>query len=162
MEVNMIVAVGKDGAIGRNGDLIWHIREDLRRFKALTMGHPVIMGRKTWESLPKRPLPGRLNIVITRNPDYKAEGAEIVTSPEAALEKAGENIPFIMGGEQIYRLFMPFATTLYLTEVDEECPDADAFMQYPLDSSEWIMSEVSDTRQTPDGIHYRYATYQRK
>lgn len=162
MEVNMIVAVGKDGAIGRNGDLIWHIREDLRRFKALTLGHPVIMGRKTWESLPKRPLPGRVNIVITRNPDYKAEGAEVVTSPDAALAKAGEDSPFIMGGEQIYRLFMPLATTLFLTEVDAACPDADAFIQYPLDPSEWQASEMSDIQQTPEGIPYRYATYLRK
>ena len=77
MDVNMIVAAGDDGAIGRKGDLIWHISSDLRRFKALTMGHPVIMGRKTWESLPKKPLPGRLNIVVTRNAGYKADGAAV-------------------------------------------------------------------------------------
>lgn len=115
MEVNMIVAAGKDGAIGKNGDLIWHISSDLKRFKALTMGHPVIMGRKTWESLPKKPLPGRLNIVVSRNPDFIAEGARVVTTPEDALGVSGDSSPFVMGGEQIYKAFMPYVTKIFLT-----------------------------------------------
>lgn len=99
--VNAIVAMGRDRSIGINGDVPWHIREDLRHFKALTSGHPVIMGRATWESLPKRPLPGRLNIVVTRNPDYVAEGAQTAPSIEAALQLCPVgDVPFIIGGGQ--------------------------------------------------------------
>lgn len=159
MEVNMIVAAGKDGAIGRKGDLIWHISSDLKRFKALTMGHPVIMGRKTWESLPKKPLPGRLNIVISRNPGFMVEGGEVVSSPEEALRLAGESDPFIMGGEQIYKAFMPYVTKIYLTEIDAECKDADARLEFPLDPDRWGVEEEGGEETTSDGVAYRYVTY---
>lgn len=175
--INLIVAAGRDGAIGRKGDLIWHIAADLRRFKTLTLGHPVIMGRKTWESLPKRPLPGRLNIVMTRNPDYKAPGAEVVGSPEEALEavrsrqenelgpkeggSGSDGSPFIIGGEELYRTFMPFATRIYLTEVEDTCEDADAHLPLPLDSSLWKVMDIGEYAVTPDGVTYRYVTYER-
>ena len=160
MEVNIIVAAGKDGAIGKDGDLIWRISSDLKRFKALTMGHPVIMGRKTWDSLPKKPLPGRLNVVVSRNPDFKAEGATVVQSPEDALAAAGGD-PFIMGGEQIYKIFMPYATKIYLTAIDEVCQDADARLDFPF-GDDWKPVEESEAESTPEGVRYRYVTYSRE
>lgn len=161
MEVNIIVAAGRNGAIGRRGDLIWHISSDLKRFKTLTMGHPIIMGRKTWESLPKHPLPGRLNIVVSHNPHYVAPGAKVVSSPEAALEVAeGEDV-FIMGGAQLYDTFFPIATRVYLTEIDADCMDADAFIPFPLDKNNWHLTEASEPQLTTENVSYRYATYER-
>lgn len=157
--VNLIVAVGRDGAIGRRGDLIWNLPGDLKRFKELTTGHPVIMGRKTWESLPKKPLPGRKNIVITRNKNYKADGAELVGSIEDALKiTKGEN-PFIIGGAEIYRISMPFVTNLYLTEVDADTPDADAWLH--LDKTCWKEIETGETLTASSGITFRYCNYRR-
>lgn len=165
MEVNIIVAAGKNGEIGHNGNLIWHISSDLKRFKALTMSHPVIMGRKTWESLPKRPLPGRTNIVVTRNPSFEAPGAKVVSSPGEALTVAksedGSDKVFIMGGAQIYDAFFPLATRVYLTEIESMCNDADAHIPYPLDENIWLKTESSDAAVTPDGISYRYVTYEK-
>lgn len=160
MEVNLIVAAGRDGAIGKEGDLIWKISEDLKRFKRLTMGHPLIMGRKTWESLPKRPLPGRLNIVLSRDRNFIAEGATVCTDPEEALRLAGEGNPFVMGGAQIYNLFLPFVTRMCVTEIDAECQDADAYLAFS--SDDWRESETGPWVTTPDGIRYRYVEYRRK
>lgn len=159
--VNLIVAIGKDGSIGRDGDLIWKISEDLKRFKALTMGHPVVMGRKTWDSLPKKPLPGRRNIVLTRRKDYLPAGAEVAGSVEEAVEICREEEPFVIGGAEIYKAFLPHISKLYLTEVEDECQDADAFLDIDL-SHEWQMEEISETASTPEGVRYRYVTYQRK
>ena len=119
--ISMVVAVARNGVIGRDGGLPWHISSDLRLFKEITMGKPIIMGRKTWESLPKRPLPGRRNIVLTRTPGYAAEGADVVSSTAAALAlcDGAEEIAVIGGGE-IYRLFWPMAGRLYVTEIDAE------------------------------------------
>jgi len=166
MELNMIVAAGKDGAIGCRGNLIWNISGDLRRFKALTTGHPVIMGRKTWESLPKRPLPGRLNIVITRDESYAATGAVVVSSPEKAIEAASAGMPgvtpFVIGGEQIYRHFLPSATCIFLTAVDAESPEADARLPWPFPAGEWSEVESSETMTSPVGVDYKYVTLIRK
>lgn len=159
-EINIIVAAGRDGAIGLKGDLIWRISADLRRFKSLTMGHPVIMGRNTWESLKRRPLPGRRNIVVTRNPEYVAEGAEVVSSPEEALRiTEGEN-PFVMGGEQIYKALLPHATGIYLTEIDAVCPEADATIPFLFETKKWRVIEESEPETTQEGIKYRYVTLQ--
>lgn len=160
MEVNMIVAAGKDGAIGKEGDLIWHISADLRRFKALTTGHPVIMGRKTWDSLPKKPLPGRQNIVVTRNPEFRAEGCVAVSSPTEALELTDGKSPFIMGGAEIYNAFMPYVTRIYLTEIDDVCPDADARLALPYNLPCWLVEEMSEV-ENAGGVSYRYVTYAR-
>src|SRR5258705_13759873 len=101
--IAFVVAVSRNGVIGRAGGLPWHISSDLKRFKALTMGKPLIMGRKTWESLPKKPLPGRRNIVITRQANYRAEGAEVVADAAAALAMAGEAEEIsIIGGAEIF------------------------------------------------------------
>lgn len=167
--MNIIVAAGADGAIGLNGNLIWRIPADLRRFKTLTMGHPVIMGRLTWESLPKRPLPGRRNIVVTRDASYQAEGAEIAHTPEEALalastdgSSAAEGAPFVIGGESIYKAFLPMAERIYLTEIDASCREADARFPFPLDLATWELEEASTRDTTPEGIAYRYATYRKR
>lgn len=165
MEIEMIVACGADGSIGLEGSLIWRIPDDLRHFRKLTTGHPVIMGRKTWESLPRRPLPGRLNIVMTRCAGYEAPGAVVAGSAESALEAASEGMPgvtpFIIGGEQIYKAFFPMSTRLHITAVDASCPDADARLPWPLSSSEWRETDSSEIMKAPGGEEYRYLTFDR-
>ena len=134
--ISFVVAVSRNGVIGRDGGLPWHISSDLQRFKAITMGKPIIMGRKTWESLPKRPLPGRLNIVVTRQKNYMAENAVVVPDAAAAIIAAGnvDEIAVIGGGE-IYRMFMPLVDRVYLTEVDL---DVDGDTHFPvLPAAEW-------------------------
>jgi dihydrofolate reductase len=117
--ISFVVAVSRNGVIGDGGGLPWHISTDLKRFKEITMGKPVVMGRKTWDSLPKRPLPGRRNIVITRQQGYQAPGAEVVRSAEEAVALcAAEAEIAVIGGGEIYRLFWPLVDRLYLTEVD--------------------------------------------
>lgn len=157
----VIVALGRDREIGRHGDLPWHIPADLRHFKALTLGHPVIMGRATWLSLPKKPLPGRRNIVISRNPSFTAEGAEVFNSIEAAIAAcAPAPIPFVIGGGSVYAQALPLATELHLTRVDANCPDADTFFQ-EINPEEWTLSERGEDQQTPDGVPFRFETYTR-
>ncbi len=116
--ISVIVAVARGGVIGGGNALLWHITEDLRRFKAITLGHPVVMGRKTWESL-GRPLPGRANVVVTRDRNYTAEGCSVVHSLEEALAlfTPAEEV-FIIGGGELYAQAMPIADRLYLTGVD--------------------------------------------
>jgi dihydrofolate reductase len=138
----LVVAAARNGVIGRDGGLPWRISSDLKQFKATTMGKPVIMGRKTWESLPRRPLPGRPNIVMTRHPDYRAEGAMIATGPNEAIKKAAEagaDEICVIGGSEIFREFLPRADRIYLSEVDL-APEGDAFLP-PIDLHDWL--EVS-------------------
>jgi dihydrofolate reductase len=117
--ISFVVAVARNGVIGREGGLPWHISSDLKRFKEITMGKPVVMGRKTWESLPRKPLPGRRNIVITQQKGYLAEGADVAERPEAALLLVPDAPEVaVIGGGEIYRLFWPLVDRLYLTEVD--------------------------------------------
>jgi dihydrofolate reductase len=119
--ISFVVAVSRNGVIGRAGGLPWHISSDLKRFKAITMGKPLIMGRKTWESLPKRPLPGRQNILITRQKKYQAEGAVVVPDTISALAAAGEVDEIcVIGGGEIFENFLAKADRIYLTEVDLE------------------------------------------
>ncbi|MCM1320103.1 MAG: dihydrofolate reductase [Muribaculaceae bacterium] len=161
--MNIIVAMGSDRAIGRGGDLIWHLREDLKHFKALTMGHPVIMGRKTWESLPKGALPGRLNIVISHNPDYPTPGATLCTSIEEAIAVAqkADSDPFIIGGGHIYAATLPHADHLYLTLIEGEFPDADTYFP-EIDSEQFRLTEsTEETTDASSGLTYRFATYER-
>ena len=118
--VNIIVAVSDNGVIGRGGGLPWRLPDDLRRFKALTIGHPVIMGRRTWESL-GRPLPGRRNIVVTRNRAYAAQGVEIAGSLQKALAQVADAAEvFVIGGASLYADALPLAHRLYLTRVHAE------------------------------------------
>jgi dihydrofolate reductase len=117
--IAFVVAVSRNGVIGRDGGLPWHISTDLRRFKQITMGKPVIMVRKTWENLPKKPLPGRTNIVITRQPGYDAPGALVAADVDSALAMARAGKPdeiAVIGGGEIFRALLPLADRIYLTE----------------------------------------------
>jgi dihydrofolate reductase len=136
--IAFVVAVARNGVIGRQGKLPWRVSSDLKRFKAITFGKPVIMGRKTWESLPKRPLPGRANIVITRDRGYETEGAVVTASVAEALAQArrteSEEI-CVIGGSDIFRQMLPMADRLYLTEIDLS-PEGDVVFP-PLDPKAW-------------------------
>lgn len=142
----LVVARGSNGVIGQDGDLPWRLRSDLQRFKAVTIGKPCLMGRKTWESLPLRPLPGRLNIVLSRDLSFEAKGAVVVTNLDEALEMAREQAEddgatevCVIGGTALFDAALPRARRLYITEVDA-APDGDA--QFPaFDEKAWV--EVS-------------------
>lgn len=127
--IHIIAAIDRKGAIGKNGDLLFHLRDDLRRFKAITMGNTLVMGRRTFESLPGGALPGRRNIVITRSVDFSAPGVDVAKSPEEAIAMAasGPGDTFVIGGGQIYAATLPLADVLDLTVVDREDPEADTF-----------------------------------
>lgn len=161
--MTIIVSVGEHGEIGRAGGLCWHIPADLKHFKELTMGCAVVMGRKTWESLPRRPLPGRLNIVVTSNPDAlrETEGALAAASLQEALlmaRKHGREI-FIIGGESLYRQALPLAERLELTRVMDSDPEADTFFP-EISTGEWVETNRSDVMESPDGVKFFYATYE--
>jgi len=154
--VALVAAVARGGVIGRGGRIPWHIPEDVAHFKALTTGHAVVMGRKTWESLPERfrPLPERRNVVVTRNTEWSASGAERAGSVEEALaELRGVERVFVIGGAEIYAAALPFADELVLTELDLVV-DGDTF--FP----EWDRSafvEISrDERTAEDGTHFAF------
>jgi dihydrofolate reductase len=151
--VAFVVAVARNGVIGDGGTLPWRIPSDLKRFKAITMGKPVIMGRKTWESLKIKPLPGRTNIVVTRNGGYRAKGALVAKTAEEALRLAEEGTPeeiCVIGGGEIYGLFLPYASRVYLTEVDL-APDGDTRFP-PLNPEVWreTSREVHEKRPGDD------------
>ena len=135
MTTSIIAAVARDMAIGNKGQLVYHISADLKRFKALTMGHPIIMGRKTFESLPKGALPGRRNIVLTRQA-LSFPSAECYASLDEALKACAEDDDvFVIGGESVYREAMPIAQRLYITHIDDTPAEADAF--FPTIGAEW-------------------------
>ena len=136
--VTLVVAVADNGVIGRDNALPWHLPEDLRRFKRITLGKPIVMGRKTFESIGK-PLPGRLNIVMTRDADYRREGVTVVHGVEGALRAAGaaEEV-MVIGGSDLFRLFLPSATRVHLTRVHAEVT-GDVFWP-ALDEKEWVIA----------------------
>jgi dihydrofolate reductase len=137
--LHLIVARARNGVIGKDNQLPWHLPEDLKHFKRTTLGKPVIMGRKTWESLPKA-LPGRLNVVITRQADYVAEGATVVTSIDEALEAVKENDhAFIMGGAEIYRQTMDRVTVAHITVINADY-EGDAVFE-GFNENEWTLAE---------------------
>ncbi len=146
MKVFIIAAVAKNGVIGRAGKLPWHLPEDLKRFKQLTTGHAVVMGRKTWESIGK-PLPGRRNIVLTRHADYPLpSGVARYASLDAAVaacRAAGEKTVFVIGGAQVYSEAFPYADGMYLTQIEQ---DAEGDVQFPTwNPREWL--EVSRKKE---------------
>jgi dihydrofolate reductase len=152
--IALIAAMDRNRVIGIDGRLPWHLPDDLRRFKALTSGCPVIMGRKTHDSI-GRALPGRKNIVVTRQSEFQAPGCLTVRSTEEALAAAGERNVFVIGGGEIYRQMMTRADRLYLTEVDVELPAGDAFFP-EVDPRKW--QEVARVSHEPDAKHpYRFA-----
>lgn len=139
--LSIVVAVAKNGVIGRGNDLPWRIPSDLKTFKATTLGKPVIMGRKTWDSLPRKPLPGRANFVVSRK-SAALEGATVCNTPEDALQKAreaaiasGAGEVCLIGGAALYKALLPLVTRIYLTEVDL-APEGDAHFP-PLDPASW-------------------------
>lgn len=166
MRIVLVVAIAENGVIGREGTMPWRLSTDMRRFKATTMGKPIIMGRKTWESFPKRPLPGRHNIVITRDRTYRAEGADAVHSLQEAIELAStvdvEEICVIGGGE-IYAQALPLADRLDVTHVLAE---VDGDTKFPaIDSKQWramVQEEVpageKDSHATRHAVYERYSS----
>ena len=160
--ITLVLARADNGVIGDAGRIPWRLSDDLRRFKTLTIGKPIIMGRKTWESFPKRPLPGRTNIVITRNARYAAAGAVVVHTLDEALTRASSETPdaiMIVGGAEIYREVLPRATRIELTEVHRDF------------SGDTIMPEFSRTdwrevareeHSTEEGLRYSYVRLERR
>jgi len=161
VQVSLVAAVASGGVIGRDGTIPWHIPEDMRRFREVTMGHPVVMGRRTWESLPDRfrPLPGRRNVVVTRNEDWEAEGAERAASLEDALARLADSEQvFVIGGAQLYAAALPVADELLLTEIELDVP-GDTFFP-PFDPE--IFLEVSrEPVVSGDGTAFAFVTYLR-
>lgn len=157
----IIAAVGENNALGKDNDLVWHLPDDFKRFKELTTGHYIIMGRKTFESFPK-PLPNRTHVIITRQKDYKPEGCIVVNSIEKALELAKEDEqPFIIGGGEIYKLGMPFSDKIELTRVHESF-EADTFFP-EINEHEWELSKsVYHPKDEKHKHDFTYLTYFRK
>ncbi|MCK9205348.1 MAG: dihydrofolate reductase [Bacteroidales bacterium] len=160
--ISIIVAIAENNAIGKNNDLLWHLPDDLKRFKQITSGHPVIMGKNTYLSLPRRPLPNRRNIVITDVSGEQFENCEMAYSVENAIEKcnpAEEN--FIIGGASVYRQFLPFTNRLYITRVHRPF-DADVFFP-EIDPTQWGLESVSPVFfDQQEHFSYTYEIYNRK
>ena len=157
-KITLIVAASSNNAIGKDNDLLWRLSEDLKRFKKLTSGHAIIMGRKTFESLPKA-LPNRTNIVITRNQDYTATGAVVCSSIEEALEIAKEDEqPFIIGGGEIYKQAFPIADCLELTRVHKDY-EGDTFFP-EIDETLWELTQ--EDHYLTESLPYSFLTYQKK
>jgi dihydrofolate reductase len=158
--ISLIVAAAENGVIGRQGELPWRLSDDLRRFKSITMDKPIVMGRKTWESI-GRPLPGRQNIVITRQPGYAAEGCDVVSSVDAAIAASGAaDEIMIIGGSEIYQLFLSRAERIYLTRVHADV-EGDASFVLP-DAADWRLT--SDERHAADErneFDYSFRRYDR-
>ena len=164
MRLGMIWAEARGGAIGRDGEMPWHLPEDLAHFKAATLGAPVVMGRRTWESLPERfrPLPGRENVVVTRDASYGAGGAEITGSLREALEgleDRGAGTAWIMGGGQLYRAAMPIADELLVTRIELDVDGADTFA--PEVGPEWTLADAGEQLVSKTGLGYRFERWVR-
>jgi len=176
--MTIIAAITRDLALGRAGDMIYHISADLRRFKQITMGHPLVMGRRTFESFPNGPLPGRRNAVVTRDAAYVPAGVEVSRQPSAPSEvgsprievyptledaiKAVGDDAMVVGGGQVYAQAMPLADTLEITEIDATAPDADT--HFPdIDPTRWRLTAATDWQTDPrTAVSFRYLTYARR
>lgn len=156
--ISMIVARSRNHVIGRDNQMPWKISKDLQFFKRVTMGHPVVMGRKTWESI-GRPLPGRRNIVVSRNAHYEPAGAELAGSLDEALNKLSEAPRvFVIGGEQLFKQAFSKADCLYITEIEMDVDGGDTFFEVPK-PSEW--KEIERTSNSENGIHFHFVTFER-
>jgi len=159
--LSLIAAIARNGAIGRDGQLLWHEPQDQRHFRRITMGSPVLMGRKTWDSLPERfrPLPGRRNLVLSRDPAWRADGAEAVASLDAALQAAsGSDKLSVIGGAQVYALALPRADELVLTEIDADLAGDTFFPAWERQR----FAEIARERHTSEsGVPYTFVTYSR-
>jgi dihydrofolate reductase len=166
--ISIVVAVGRDGqhnhVIGKGNELLWHISDDLKRFKTLTMGHPVVMGRKTFDSIVAvigKPLPGRTSIVVTRDPSWSYENVYVAHSIEEGLELAkslDQKEVFVGGGTEIYTQALPFVDKLYLTFIDDE-KEGDSY--FPSFEKEFTKETFREERQTPDGLRYTWVDLER-
>ena len=159
--MELIVAVDQNWAIGRGGDQLIYISQDLKRFKTLTTGHPVILGRKTLDTFPGgRPLKGRRNLILSRSPGFAPEGAEVYPDLDALLAAAPED-SFVIGGASVYRALLDHCSTAYVTKIEAAFPAADCWFP-DLDSRpEWRISEESES-QEEDGVKFRYVTYRKE
>jgi dihydrofolate reductase len=157
MSLGLIWAQSPSGVIGRAGGIPWRLPEDQARFKELTLGHTVMMGRLTWESLPAkvRPLPGRRNVVVTRQADYVADGATVVGSFDETL---GDDETWVIGGEQIYALALPAATRCEVTEVEVDLRREDGDAVAPVLDDSWV-GTTGDWRSSSSGLRYRFHSY---
>jgi len=156
--VYLVAAVARNGVIGSQGQLPWHLPEDLKHFRKITLGHPVIMGRRTWESLGK-PLPGRENVVISRRSGFEAPGASVASSLEAAIALcAGEPAVFVIGGAEIYAAALALADGLVLTEIDAEYPGDTYFPRW--DRTAWRATQ-KETHATADGLRFAFVLYEK-
>lgn len=164
MIISAIVAVSKDGVIGRDNQIPWYLPEDLKYFKKVTLGHPVIMGRKSFVSI-GRPLPKRTNIIVTRDPFYIVSGCIVVNTLEEALEwalKEGEDEIFIIGGGEIFEQSISYWDKLYLTEVDLYVPDGDVFFP-EINPEEWaLLSEEHHDADEKNEYPYTFKVFERK
>jgi len=158
-KIYLVAAVARNGIIGRAGALPWHLPEDLKHFKRLTLGHPVIMGRRTWESL-SGPLAGRDNIVVTRRPGYEAPGAAVASSLQAALALCvGEPVAFVIGGHQLFAESLPIAAGLVVTEIFRDYEGDTWFPQY--DRSQWREAQ-REAHTAADGTRFDFVLYEPK
>lgn len=159
MSLGLVWAQSTSGVIGRGGDIPWSVPEDLTRFKQVTLGHTVVMGRRTWDSLPAkfRPLPGRRNVVLSRQPDFTAAGAEVVGSLEQALTQPET---WVIGGAQIYLLALPYATRCEVTEVDIDLPRDDEDALAPVLDEAWL-GAAGEWQVSRTGLRYRFHSYRR-
>jgi dihydrofolate reductase len=156
--VYLVAAVAANGIIGANGKLPWHIPEELKHFKKLTLGHPVIMGRRTWESL-KGPLPQRENIVVTRRPGYEAPGAAVATSLDAALALCiGEPLAFVIGGTQLFEQALPIAAGMVLTEIERDYEGDTRFPDW--DRAQWKETQ-RESHTAASGVRFDLVLYEK-
>lgn len=159
-KVYLVAAVAANGVIGRDGRLPWSLPEDLRHFKRLTLGHPVIMGRRTWDSLGGNPLPGRDNIVVTSRADFEAPGAAVASSLEAAIALCvGEPVVFVVGGNRLFAESLPIASGLVLTEIHRDFPGDAWFPDY--DRTNWRETQ-REAHTAADGMRFDFVRYERR
>ena len=160
--ISLVYAISRNGVIGKEGGLPWHVPSDLKHFRAVTLGKPVIMGRKTWESLPKKPLPGRQNIVVSRKTGFLAEGAIVVANVEQAAAMAGTAPEVcVIGGAELFKAFLAKAGRIYLTRILADV-EGDTFMA-ELSADEWLLSEhQKHSRGEKDSAAFETMTYERR
>jgi dihydrofolate reductase len=162
VKISLVAAVARNGVIGRDGTIPWRLAEDMQRFRELTTGHPVLMGRRTWESLPDRfrPLPGRRNVVVTRNPEWRGAGAERAGSLREALDLVeGAERVFVIGGAELYASALPLADELVLTEIDADVEGDTFFPAFPRSAFEEFTREP---HVSADGTAFAFVTYERR
>lgn len=162
--VTLIAAVARNGVIGHGNDLVWRLPEDQKHFRAATMGAPVIMGRATWDSLPERfrPLPGRRNLVLTRQAGWRADGAEVVATLDEALARTADAPRvFVIGGAQVYALALPRADELLLTEIERDFDGDSRFPDWPRQQFDEVARERHQAAP-PNDFAYSFVTYRRR